>query len=200
MKLLKNGVIRSNNDERFGTLGQFLKAGRGGATINHICNRHLRHLAGHLGLQHSRPKTPELKVRILKCWDGRANFDELKADSAVQGWFRRQVMPRSEDDELGIYARLPVTVTLMVPISDRRAAQILDEIGVDGTWDAWVADGNIIIDEMFAWLWEGVEMEEGNVEGGIGELIEEDFQIYLHHQRERNGNQITAGSGPCFTP
>jgi hypothetical protein len=48
-------------------------------------------------------------------------------------------------------------------------------------------DGNLIIKGMFTWLWEGVEVD-GHLEGGIGDLIDQEFEMYSHHQRKVNGN------------
>ena len=39
---------------------------------------------------------------------------------------------------------------------------------------------------MFSWLFDSVETDNGFVEG-IGDLITEEFDMYEHHQGERNG-------------
>jgi len=38
---------------------------------------------------------------------------------------------------------------------------------------------------MFAWLWVGIDVE-GDKEPGIGGQIAQEFEMYLHHQGERN--------------
>ena len=39
---------------------------------------------------------------------------------------------------------------------------------------------------MFSWLWEGVTVQ-GVYEPGVGGLIDDEFDMYLHHQTEKNG-------------
>lgn len=73
-----------------------------------------------------------------------------------------------------------------MPISDDVAARIVDDIEGAGACARWLRDGNLIIDGMFRWLWDGVKVENAR-EPEIGELIDEEFMMYLHHQRERNG-------------
>ena len=47
-------------------------------------------------------------------------------------------------------------------------------------------DENLIVKDMFDWLWKGIKSKD-EVETGIGDLILEEFDIYQWHQRERNG-------------
>lgn len=62
----------------------------------------------------------------------------------------------------------------------------------------WNDTGNLIVDGVFTWLIDGVDIE-GKHEPGIGYLIDEDFNMYLFHQREVNGEQIVGGFGSCTT-
>lgn len=50
----------------------------------------------------------------------------------------------------------------------------------------WSTAGNLIVKDLFTWLWEGVEIGDQK-DDGIGGLINMEFDMYLHHQRESNG-------------
>lgn len=43
-----------------------------------------------------------------------------------------------------------------------------------------------VVSNMFTWLWNGISIGD-NREEGIGDLIADEFNMYLHHQGERNG-------------
>ena len=77
------------------------------------------------------------------------------------------------------------------------AQRLIDIIAGPGAWDQWQQDGNLIIPEMFKWLWEGVGSESD-----AGDLIDLEFDIYRYHQPQRNGipNTLpdTAISAPRF--
>lgn len=53
-------------------------------------------------------------------------------------------------------------------------------------WTTWETTGNLIVYDMFSWLFDGVTID-GKLERGIKDLIDEEFNMYLHHQREVNG-------------
>ena len=54
------------------------------------------------------------------------------------------------------------------------------------TWGCWEADGNVILPDLFKWLWDGVTFA-GTHEAGVRNYINLEFDAYLHHQTERNG-------------
>ena len=54
-----------------------------------------------------------------------------------------------------------------------------------GLWDRWGDDGNVILD-LFSFLWSGISTETES-ELGIGNLIDEEFRMYRHHQRLIDG-------------
>lgn len=57
-------------------------------------------------------------------------------------------------------------------ITDEKAEAIVEEVGRHGARATWMADGNLIVDGMFARLWDGVSWD-GNFEGRLGGLMEE---------------------------
>ena len=74
----------------------------------------------------------------------------------------------------------------MQSLSDARAKATVDEIGGEGAWAHWAEDGNLLVQNMFRWLWDGITVDEVH-EAGVGGLIAEEFDLYIYHQRERNG-------------
>lgn len=53
-------------------------------------------------------------------------------------------------------------------------------------WSQWEKDGNLYVDKMFSWLWEGIIIN-GQHESGVEKEIDQECAIFLHHQQERNG-------------
>ena len=67
-------------------------------------------------------------------------------------------------------------------MSEDQARLIVNEINDDETWDVWLSIGNIIVENMFSWLWEGIFTNQGH-EAGIGELMVDKFNMYLYPER-----------------
>jgi hypothetical protein len=74
---------------------------------------------------------------------------------------------------------------LLNVISQDRKMVIVSEVSKGG-WEEWSVGGNNIADGMFTWLWDGITLQ-GQHEPGIGDLIDQEFDMYMHHQCERNG-------------
>ena len=85
------------------------------------------------------------------------------------------------EDELGVYAIRPVRTSLLRTISEDRARILVDEMIGAVSWKICCDEGN----RMFHWLWRGIRIGE-TVETGIGDLIDEGFEIYVWHQAQRN--------------
>ncbi|MCJ1467746.1 hypothetical protein MMC07_006371, partial [Pseudocyphellaria aurata] len=91
------------------------------------------------------------------------------------------------DDALGFY-QYPVQVSLALPeMTDNLAEAVVNHIAkTKDAWSTWTTTGNLIVNGMFTWLIDGVVIE-GKHEPGIEDLINEEFNMYLFHQREVNG-------------
>jgi len=86
-----------------------------------------------------------------------------------------------EADADGMYSKRAQRPTLLQPLSQEQAVRIVDGVGGVGTQGTMGGDGNLMLGGLFGWLWDEVGGEEG-----IGELIDEEFAIYLWHKTRRN--------------
>jgi len=161
-------------------------AQRHGSNLKHVCFRHLKIIGAYFGLQVKTLTARRLRLRLRQCWQHRSDLNGFKTQPNRTAWFRLGSRPGVEDDNHGVYARRRVRRNLFAPLSDELAETIVEEIGGLGAWERWHTDGNLLIQQMFAWLWDGVTVA-GEHEGGIRDLIDEEFDLYLYHQRERNG-------------
>lgn len=62
----------------------------------------------------------------------------------------------------------------------------MEELAGPDAMNKWLEDGNLIVKGIFSWLWDGIQTSNG-YEPGVGDLIDQEFEAYLWHQRERNG-------------
>ncbi len=172
--------------ECLGVLRHIIECKSNGKALNHVCHRHLHALAGHFGLQVKKLNSAGLRKRLGACWDNRNDLVALKTNPARISWFRLSSRPQVEDDLHGVYAKRTVRKSIASRPSAKQAEAIVNEIGGPGAWAEWETNGNLLIQDMFVWLWAGVD-SEGEHEAGIGDMILEEFDMYLYHQRERNG-------------
>ena len=157
-------------------------------TFKDICYRHLVNISILFGLQVRKPKADDLRRQLKACWDNRDRLDAFRVqDLETSAWFRLSRRGTTENDELGCFSKRAANETLIEPLGALQAQLIVDEYAGPGSWDTWMQDGNIIADNLFEWLWSGVHDENGVLETGIGTLIHEEFDMYLHHQQRRNG-------------
>ncbi|MCJ1396607.1 hypothetical protein MMC18_009498 [Xylographa bjoerkii] len=172
-----------NDAEAMTVLRKLIESAPGGLTLQHVCHHHLRALAAHFGFQVKSLKTPDLRSRLQTCWKSRTNLDGFKTGNA--SWFRLANRPWVETDDHGVFKNRTIINSLLHHVSDSRAKTIVNDLGGSGTWRAWQEEGNLLLPGMFSWLWGGIEYN-GKHEAGVGELIDQEFDMYLHHQTERN--------------
>ena len=53
------------------------------------------------------------------------------------------------------------------------------------TWANWHQEGKFVALETFDWLWTGVQTNDDQ-ESGVGDLIESESDMYVHHLGNRN--------------
>jgi hypothetical protein len=167
-------------------LRRIIECNSNGTTLKHVCHRHLHALAGHFGLQVQKLTSNGLRARLKACWNHRDDLNAFKTSPDHTSWFRLKSRPQVEDDLHGVYAKRPVRKSIACQPSVRQAEIIVEEIGGPGAWVDWQKNGNLLVQEMFLWLWDGIT-SDGQHEKGIGDMIIEEFDMYLHHQRQRNG-------------
>lgn len=130
-----------------------------------------------------------LAERIRIYWDSQNNLDGLRGGEHSD-WFCTAARPMIEGDDLGIYAFRPCKELLTVLVlSEERAAQIFEECSGDvNSWSTWKEEGTLTLENMFTWLEHGETADDAIFEPGIQDLIEDEFNMYLHHQRRINNN------------
>lgn len=124
--------------------------------------------------------------RLERLRRSRETLDNLRAEGNYH-WFRKANRLSVEEDALGIY-QYPTQTALTLPeMSNDLARAIVTQIAkTDNAWTTLETTGNLIVDGMFSWLFNGVDVD-GKHEPGIEDLIDEAFKMYLHHRREVNG-------------
>ena len=71
--------------------------------------------------------------------------------------------------------------TLLTSLTTKRARMIVKKIASSKTWKTWIEIDNLLILDLFFWLWIDVKRE-----AKIEDLIDQEFDLYLYHQVERN--------------
>lgn len=70
-------------------------------------------------------------------------------------------------------------------ISDMEAGSILDRL-CPGSSELWHSDGMLTIPDVFSWLENGIWIDD-IYEPGVKQMVDEEFDLYLWHQRPVNG-------------
>lgn len=161
-----------------------MESTRHGGDLEHVCHKHLHAMARHFGLQVKKLKTNDLRSRLRMIWGGRSDLIKFKTDHAT--WFRLTSRPEVPDDYHGVYSQRQIRMNIEPRPTTDQKKMIVSEIAGPGAWDEWHETGNLIAPKMFSWLWDGVDCADGHEEG-IGQEIQEEFDMYLHHQAERTG-------------
>ena len=184
-----NGVAAHLNspDECFDMLRAMLVAdGKKRASFGHLCFRHTRRISSKLGLV-SKGLTKEILIkRLYVTLENSHRYEEFQASLKHANWFRLKDRVAIEADRGGVYQHVPKSLHLLAPLQTSQAQKVVEIIAGPGAWEAWERDGNLIVKNLFGWLWDGVDDGDEH-ESGIGDLIMEEFDMYLHHQQERNG-------------
>lgn len=68
----------------------------------------------------------------------------------------------------------------MEELIEKHAMDIVSELAGSDAWNNWTNDGNVLIENFFFWLWDGVALDEV-FETGIEDLIMQEFDMYLWH-------------------
>lgn len=122
-------------------------------------------------------------------WDNRDNLVGLRAAPDHYTKFKMADRLPVPADALGIfkYHLRPNTLDVAA-LPPGRAESIFQECsGEASSWSRWHGEGNLIVPGLFTWLWEGARDGEGGWEGGVGELMDQEFLMYEHHQGTING-------------
>ena len=136
-----------------------------------FCEGHLRRLAGGgIGLCTNKKRRVLLR-RLRVVWDWQKDLQGLKLQRAR--YFRQAV---NQENAAG-HGLGPVRWTVLpVAMFDFDAKEVFNRFAGDPqAWDVWVQDGTINVRGMFRYL----------VEGEIGKLVLEEFNMYKYHCRKK---------------
>ena len=154
--------------------------------LRHVCFRHIRNVASHLGLSISVPglNADLLRNRLKQSWEKRVSLELFKKEHPT--WWKMGFRDSTDADSLGAFRYPAERTTLLIGYDEKRANEIVDELAGSGAWETWKEDGTIVAEGFFDWLWNGIRDGE-STETGIGSLIDLEFDLYKHHLGERNG-------------
>ena len=138
-----------------------------------------------MGLQVQGWSNVELKPRVIHYWACRKDLSTLK-EKEFPLWFSRNGRSTIDNDRLGVRARWAKQKDFLKSVTVRQAEVIVTELCGPHAWSQWQRDGNLCVQSMFAWLWEGITVN-GRHEAGIGKEMDDEFSMYLHHLQDRNG-------------
>ena len=153
--------------------------------FSHVCHRHLILIEDFLELKVNELIFVKLRYRLKACWEHKMNIDALKIDHATHQWFRLRKRSTVSNDDLDVYQYRSKFWQLLQSLSLKMTQSIVVELIDDDAWDKWESNENLVIRDMFSWLWKSIVMNEDR-KTEINDLIQKKFDIYLHHQRERN--------------
>jgi hypothetical protein len=147
-----------------------------------LCYRHLKNLASKLGMM-TRIGHEEMLRRLLEVHKQRFNLGVLKTDTQTYAWFRMTHRPKRPSDSLGIYRFQEEPVPPIIPdpklilTNAGQSMLLLEEFN---------RVGSVNIPDVFSWWWTE-KCKRGGRELSIAEVGYEEFDMYLHHQREVSG-------------
>lgn len=163
--------------------------------LSHVCNAHVVALATHLGFQ--LVKRTELETRVIAYWrasrDGEQSLVRFKTEEPTKGYFLpgTKTNPLAIDADQGIFAHAPSLPTTIFTVTDDLARLILRDAGCpSNAMDLYTESGNIVINNVFSYLWKGLKPASGSKEKvrGIGKIIDAEFRCYDYHQRRSRGH------------
>ncbi|MCJ1265821.1 hypothetical protein MMC22_005702 [Lobaria immixta] len=132
-----------------------------------------------MGLQVQGWSNVELKPRVLHYWACRTNLSALK-EHEFPIWFSRNGRPTIDNDKLGVRAQWAKQTDFLKSVTVHQAEVIVTELCGPLAWSQWQRDGNLCVQSMFAWLWEGITVN-GHYEAGIGQEMDDEFNIVMYH-------------------
>ncbi|MCJ1269402.1 hypothetical protein MMC22_009294 [Lobaria immixta] len=144
---------------------QFSKGNGLSARLDRMCGRHFRCLATFMGLQVQGWSNVELKPRVLHYWACRKDLSSLK-EKELPVWFSRNGRSTIDNDRLGFRARWAKQKDFLKSVTVHQAEVIVTELCGPHAWSITV---------------------DGHYEADIGKEMDDEFNLYLHHIQERNG-------------
>ncbi|KAI9689819.1 MAG: hypothetical protein M1822_009701 [Bathelium mastoideum] len=154
-----------------------------------FCNKHLRAMGGILGLKTKRLTNPDLVSRLEFVYKNRDRIGDIKTGRETFTWWRLTARPYIQSDQLGIFKYEPGRPirSMRGEITHEHAKTILQKLHMSrAQWDNWMEDGSVNLD-CFRWLWDAPPKDAEPGSRRLIDMIREEYDMYLHHQRELNG-------------
>ncbi len=178
-------VDMMNEMKCINTLRIFMKINLEETSLMHVYHRHLLHLADHFNLQVRMLNSVELRNWLCQCWEHCSDLIAFKMSSQFTLWWCLKSRSWIESDDHDVYAKRSIKSSLLRLSEFNQAKTIINEIVESLTWNNWVEIENLIMKDVFSWLWNEMMIEKF-YEFKIKNLIKEEFNLYLHHQCEQN--------------
>ncbi len=153
--------------------------------LKHICHWHFHALVDHFNLQIKKLNSAELRKCLETCWNNRNDLIAFKMTSEHIFWFQLSAQSQIKDDLHDVYAKWMIRQSIVFRSSAIQVEVIVNEIDELKTWAKWKTNENLLIQNMFVWLWAEIDSEKEH-KTSIDDMILKKFDMYLYHQRERN--------------
>lgn len=172
-----------NNGASIAILSHLPTDDQGLLRLDDLCSREVQRLGSYLGLKTNMARAP-LRSHIQEYWLARRNLEAFKREHHVR--FCLDARPSVPNDELGVrrFPTLPIQALSPLTVAVRQMV-VADLVGPHA-WLEWENTGNLCVEGMFSWLWDGITVD-GEREEGIGAEMDLESKAFLHHQQERNG-------------
>ena len=154
-------------------------------TLKHVCHKHLHAFINHFDLQMQKLILNELKTHLKACWNHRDDLNVFKISSDHMSWFWLKFRSQIENDLHDVYAKRSMRKSIVYQSSVHQVKIIINEIEKSEIWVNWQKNKNLLVQKMFLWLWDEITSDEQHVKS-IDDMIIKEFNMYLHHQRQRN--------------
>ena len=151
--------------------------------LDQICIHHVQRLGRYLGLKGNGTRDDQ-RDRIQEYWQARSDVRMFKAREST--WFCLDARQPVPNDALGVQQFFALAIEFLHPLTMAIRETVVTELAGPGAWEEWELTGNLCVNGMFSWLWEGITVE-GHHEPGVQDLIDMESAVFLHHLRERNG-------------
>ncbi len=154
-------------------------------SFKHVYHQHFHALVDYFDLQIKILNSAELRKCFEICWNNQNNLIAFKMTSEHIFWFRLSARSQIEDDLHDVYTKWVIRQSIVSRSSVKQVKVIVNEIDESRVWAKWKTNENLLIQDMFIWLWAKIDREKEH-KMSINNMILKKFDIYLYYQREWN--------------
>ncbi len=151
--------------------------------LKHICHWHLHAFVNYFDFQIKKLNLAELRKCFKVCWDNWNNLIALKMNFAYIFWFQLSFQSQIKDDLHDVYMKWMIRKSIVFKSSIKQVEIIVNEINKSRIWAKWEMNKNLLIQNMFVWLWAEIDSKK-EYKTSIDNMILKKFNMYFYHQRE----------------